>query len=163
VVQTLKNKVEALQIMKTLEKLLEKATIKGHAKSGAWEIEQVQGEFIRLKHYGQSIIQIDFTSAPVSYVENITSQSDTRGVKWMKKQFRLLEYPNSLKGFKEWLRDTPTPFTSDDVPGSHVHTYDKETKVYTESLKRVSFIDGSVLPHSSSYVYDKETKRFKNI
>ena len=149
--------------MKTLEKLLVKAGEKGHAKTGAWEIEQVQGEFIRLKHYGSLVCKIDFTTSPVSFVNESTSMSDSRGANWLLKQFRLNTYTNNLKGFREWLRDCPTLFSGDDVPGSHSQTYNKDTKIYTEILKRKSFMSDDILEHSGQYVYNQETGRFQSI
>lgn len=151
---------------KTIAKLMEKAATKGHAKNGAWEVEQVQGEFIRVKHYGTSIIKIEFNTYPatVTEIEN-PSMSDRTVMNFMLREFNLMKYPNTLKGFKAWASDTPSLFESDNVPGSKTFNYDKETKVFTESVKRNNFLvpDSEPVDYSSYYKYNEETGRFTNI
>ena len=138
--------------MKTIEKLMIKASEKGFAKSGTWEVEQVQGEFIRLKHYGTCILKVDYTTTPATIEENRTSQSDSRAINFMLKQLKLFKYPNSLKGFTEWSINNPTTFDSDNIEGTLKRT--KEGKLYVESMKRKSFIDDSIAEIVTKYEFE---------
>ena len=138
--------------MKTIEKLMIKACEKGFAKSGAWEVEQVQGEFIRLKHYGTCILKVDYTTTPATVEENRTSQSDSRTINFMLKELKLFKYPNSLKGFTEWSLNNPSGFESDDIEGT-MKRY-KDGKYFVEQVQRKSFMDDNIAEIITHYEFE---------
>lgn len=147
--------------MKTIQKIYNKSLESTFAKESTWEIENQQPHYIKLKHYGTIILEVQYKEDRPVIFKNSASSSDTRGINALLKILRLKEYKDTLKSFNEWCNDNPSLFASDAVPGTNKR--EKQGNLYIESSIRKSFLDDSEMPYTTHYRYDEDTKTFRYV